>query len=68
MQKGKEGFGNMRSNLRRGMTADTQEPTSKIHSLRAFLFTLKKNIMQKRNVKMEVVNPNAAGIDVGDWH
>jgi len=37
----------------------------KIHSLRAFLFTFKKIFMQNRNVKMEVVNPNAAGIDVG---
>jgi transposase len=38
---------------------------SKIHSQRAFLFTSKKIFMQKKNVKMEVVNPDAAGIDVG---
>jgi transposase len=37
---------------------------SKIHSLRAFFIILKKNAMKKK-VVMEMINPNAAGIDVG---
>jgi len=37
---------------------------SKIHSLRAFFYHLKRMLM-KQKVSMEIINPNAAGIDVG---
>src|SRR3954463_12546823 len=37
---------------------------SKVHSLRAFFYTFKKMLMNKK-VSMEIINPNAAGIDVG---
>jgi transposase len=37
---------------------------SKIHSLRAF-FIIFKNMLMKKDVSMEVINPHAAGIDVG---
>lgn len=33
--------------------------------LGAYLLTLKSNIMAKKKISLEVVNPNAAGIDIG---